>query len=122
MTHIMPTPISCARISDRSWPRSYSAMVVVTALGSSAEPMGAGSTYLRTVMSARVSRSGRGRVAPTVLLVDLQLAVVVDAEDDQVGGHVEGAEAVEDVGVLHRDLLGQLDQEEDDDQVGAGLG
>jgi len=58
----------------------------------------------------------------TVLLVDLQLAVVVDAQDDEVGNDVECAEAVDDVGVFHGDLLGQLDQEEDDDQVGAALG
>lgn len=57
----------------------------------------------------------------TVLLVDLQFAVEVDAEDDQVRRDIECAEAVYDVRVFHRNLLGQLDQEEDDHQVGAAF-
>jgi hypothetical protein len=74
-------------------------------------------------MSARVRFALRLKREPsrTVLLVDLQLAVKVYAQHDQVRQDVERAEAVDDVGVFHGDLLGRLDQEEDDDQVGAAL-
>jgi hypothetical protein len=73
--------------------------------------MGAGSTYLTTVMSATsVSmRSGESRDrVRTILLVDFLLHVEVDAGDDDVGGDVERAHAVENVRVVKRYLLGDL--------------
>lgn len=60
---------------------------------------------------------GRGRL--TLLPVDLDLDVVVDAQDDQVADHVERAHGVEDIGVVEGDLLGHLDHAQDDHNVGA---
>jgi hypothetical protein len=105
-------------------------MVVVTALGSSVLPMGAGSTYLRTVMSVvwyivsalfrYVGLKEDGLLWHTLLLVDLHLDVEVDAGNDQVADHVEGAHAVQDVRVLEGHLLAGLHHHQDNDEVGAG--
>jgi hypothetical protein len=46
--------------------------------------------------------------ARTILLVDLLLDVEVDARDDQVGDNVEGANGIQDIWVIERDLLGDL--------------
>lgn len=44
----------------------------------------------------------------TILLVDLGLYVEVDTRNDQVGNNVEGANAVQNIRVIERDLLGYL--------------
>jgi hypothetical protein len=64
-----------------------------------------------------VESSSRGE--RTILLVDLCLDVEVDARDDQVANNVQRAHAVEDIGVIEGNLLGDLHEPQDDDQVGA---
>lgn len=59
-------------------------MVVVMSLGSSAEPIGGGSTYLRVVMSATARVSAKTRacvvfVGLTLFRVDLLSDIEVDA-------------------------------------------
>ena len=102
-------------------------MVVVTVLGSSVEPMGAGSTYLRTVWSAgaKVSRvlvnplRDRSRylllclsrvtgAKHTLLLVHLHRAVKVHTRNDDVGEHVDGAHNIQHIGIVKRHLLASL--------------
>lgn len=60
--------------------------------------------------------SGGGR---TLLLVNEVVSVGVNGDDDNVGEHVDGADDVHGLGILHGDLLGDLHHPEDDDQVGA---
>lgn len=55
----------------------------------------------------------------TLLLVDLELDVVVDAENDQVADSIECPDRVEDIGVFKGNLLGNLDHTKDDHNVGA---
>lgn len=55
----------------------------------------------------------------TLLLVNLEVAVGVHAHDDNVREDVDSADHVQDTGVVHGDLLGDLHHHEDDDQVGA---
>jgi hypothetical protein len=50
-------------------------------------------------------------VRPTLLLVDLKLAVEVDTGDDDVGQHVDGAHDIEHIWVIERHLLGSLHHE-----------
>ncbi len=49
-----------------------------------------------------------GSQVRTILLVYLRLHVEVDACDDDVGEHVEGAHAVEHIRILKGHLLGDL--------------
>lgn len=44
--------------------------------------------------------------------------VGIDGDDDHVREDVTGSDHIEDTGVLHRDLLGDLHHHKDDDQVG----
>ena len=98
---------------------------MVTALGSSVLPIGAGSTYLRTVMSRQILLGAvrweigiLGGIC-TSFLVDLHLHVEVDSENDDVADHVERAHTVQDVRVFEGDFLARLHHHEDDDEVGA---
>lgn len=66
--------------------------------GSSAEPIGGGSTYLRVVRScntavSRQSTNRTMRTGLTLLRVDLHLHVEVDSQNDEVGDYVEDADA-----------------------------
>src|SRR4051794_3600444 len=93
ITAIIATPMSCALYIERSWLLSYSWMVVVTSFGSSPEPNGAGSTYLRVVRSRQDTKSDgfsyfAGNIARTFLLRYLRLHVEVDAENEQIRHHV----------------------------------
>jgi hypothetical protein len=65
---------------------------------------------------------GRGRGLRTLLLVDLELGVEVQAGDDQVAGNVQGADNVEGVGVFEGNLLGHLHHSKNDDKVGTVRG
>ena len=102
-------------------------MVVVTSLGSSAEPIGGGSTYFSVVMSGskQISRDSCKDAAEhgrhTLFLVDFLLYEEIDAEDYQVGNDVQRADTHEDLGVFKWYLLGDLHHSEDDHQVGATL-
>jgi hypothetical protein len=57
---------------------------------------------------------------PTLLLVDLQIAVSVNSKDDQVGQDVDSAAGVQDHWILERHLLCRLHHEQDDGDVRAG--
>lgn len=64
-------------------------MVVVMSLGSSEEPMGAGSTYLRVVRSVGVERvslveGGERGGESTFPRIDLRLYVKIHSHDDEV--------------------------------------
>src|SRR4051794_1414677 len=94
ITAIMATPMSCVLYIERSWLLSYSWMVVVTSFGSSPEPNGAGSTYLRVVRSRQDTGSDAfscfawWNVARAFLLIYLRLHVDVEAENEQIRHHV----------------------------------
>src|SRR5450432_514471 len=94
MKAIMPIPMSWPLNWLRNCERSYAWTVVVTSLGSSEEPIGAGSTYFNVVISVISVRDAlQMRVyicavysAPfklAFLLVYLHLYVKVDTCDDQ---------------------------------------
>lgn len=53
----------------------------------------------------------------TLLLVDLDLDVVVDAHNDQIAQNVEPTDAVKDIWVLEGHPLGDLHHTQDDDKV-----
>jgi len=57
----------------------------------------------------------------TLLLVDLQLDVEVDAGDEHVADDVESAHGVKDGRVVEGDLLADLHHHKDDHEVGAAL-
>jgi hypothetical protein len=85
-------------------------MVVVTALGSSVEPIGGGSTYLIVVISARNLSKGfaeqlSGHRTRTLLLIYLHLDVEVYAGDYDVGQNVYATNAEQDVRVFERNLF-----------------
>ena len=91
-------------------------------LGSSAEPIGGGSTYLSVVRSTSilVSYSSGGRVwgiTRTLLCVDFHLYVQVDAQDDEIRHHIENTDAQKDLRVFKGDFLRDLHHAENDDQV-----
>ena len=95
---------------------------MVMSLGSSAEPIGGGSTYLRVVRSSRmvVSHGVGYRVwvdKRTLLRVDFHLYVEVDAQDDEIRHHIENPDAQKDLRVFKRDFLRYLHHAENDDQV-----
>lgn len=58
----------------------------------------------------------------TLLLVDLELNVEVDAGDNEVAANVDGANKVEHVLIFEGDLLGDLHHTKDDHKVGADPG
>ena len=89
MKPIIPIPINCDLYIPFNCCRSYEWTVVVMSLGSSAEPIGGGSTYLRVVRSCNTAVSGRSTNRPermrlTLLRVDLHLHVKVDAQNDEI--------------------------------------
>lgn len=98
---------------------------MVTSLGSSAEPIGAGSTYLRVVRSVEVLlisaqlREMGDEFRYTLFRVNLLLHVEVDGRNDQVRNNVQRADAHEDLGIVEGYLLGYLHHTEDDHQIGA---
>lgn len=55
----------------------------------------------------------------TLLLVDQEMGVGVDADDDQVGDNVASSDHVHHVGIIHWDLFRDLHHPKDDDQVGS---
>ena len=57
----------------------------------------------------------------TLLLVDLQLDVEVDAGDEHVADDVESAHSVKDGRVVEGNLLADLHHHKDDHEVGAAL-
>lgn len=61
------------------------------------------------------------RFLRTLLLVDLELDVEVDAGDEHVADDVESAHGVKDGRVLEGDLLADLHHHKDDHEVGAAL-
>lgn len=93
-------------------------------LGSSAEPIGGGSTYLRVVRSCNEKISGHYTThtkgtRPTLLRVDLHLHVKVDAQNDEIRDDIENADAQKDLRVFEGYLLGYLHHSENDEQIGA---
>jgi len=54
----------------------------------------------------------------TLLLIDLQMHVGIHRNDDDVRQDVAGADHIEDTGIIHRNLLGDLHHHKDDHQVG----
>lgn len=101
---------------------------MVTSFGSSAEPIGAGSTYFRVVRSVKrtklVLRKEDRTIAiageeHTLLLVDLQVDETVDGEDDHVGQEVDSSDNVQGGRVVKRDLFRDLHHPKDDNQVGS---
>ena len=92
---------------------------MVMSFGSSAEPIGGGSTYLRVVRSAILTvsecKSSVERSTRTLLCVDLHLHVKVDAQDDEIGDHVENTDAQEYLGVVKRYFFRYLHHAENDD-------
>ncbi len=96
---------------------------MVMSLGSSAEPIGGGSTYLRVVRSVivAVSECKKSRAQGskyTLLRVDLHLHVEVDPHNDEIGDHIENADAQKDLRVLKWYLLGHLHHAQDNEQIG----
>lgn len=92
-------------------------------MGSSEEPIGAGSTYLRVVRSKDVITLHKtGYLAlPTSLLFDLHADIIVEGKDEKVGNHVEDAHSQEDLRVVKWYSLRYLHHPKDDHKVGAVL-
>jgi hypothetical protein len=61
------------------------------------------------------------RCSRTLLLVDLELDVEVDASDEHIADDVESAYSVKDGRVVEGDLLADLHHHKDDHEVGAAL-
>lgn len=94
--------------------------------GSSAEPIGGGSTYFSVVKSAKIKCQEIVLIAPGVFKViralfriDLLLKEEVDCGDDQVGNDVKGSNTHENVGVVKWHLFRHLHHAENNHQIGA---
>ena len=51
--------------------------------------------------------------------LDLHADIIVDADNDQVRNDVQGSDAVQDIGIIERNLFRHLHHSEYDHQVGA---
>lgn len=93
---------------------------MVTSLGSSPEPMGAGSTYFRVVRSECVIPVGDAvDFGPlTSLLLDLGTDVEVEGEDEKIGNNIEDSHSQEDLRIVKRDLFRYLHHPKHDNKVG----
>ena len=97
--------------------------MVVTSFGSSADPIGAGSTYLRVVRSGKTISL---RCSPLYTIVELTFPLVnlhvyqsIQSKDDQVRCDVPDTDKEKSVWVVERNSLGHLHHSENNDQVGS---